>query len=300
MKSSLAEPAISDGALTDIQKNAVAGLLRSGLAVLAFAITEDFIRDRTAEVLRGFVSPNIKFTNLSDLLQHAVTISALKGILFRSEFQDKSNKITWILGELAPIANLQNDITNLSSYSFGHTRSNLTYKDITEILSAFGVDGGWSTLSIIAKRIGLGGAIDYSQAFKELANRRHRAAHSIKAQIPLNDLNDSINIILGICSAFDILLSQSLSDHNSGKLPNKANGYVSPKNILLRFISPHPTYTGKFREQTEIHVSNTFHTHKVYATLADAESEVGIKAKALKEQLVFLKSNGIPERWETW
>lgn len=300
LRTSLVEPAVSDGAPAEIQKNAVAGMLRSGLAVLAFAITEDFIKDRTAEVLKGFINTEINFGDLSESLQQAVTVSALKGILFRSELQDKSNKISWILGELEPVSNAALNISNLSRYSFGQARSNLTDKDPTDILSAFGVHGGWTAVSNIAKRIGLGGVLDYAQGFKDLAKRRHKAAHDTTAQIPLNDLNDSANTILGICCSFDILLSHALSNHNTGNIPNKNNGFISALNISFRFISPHPSLLGKYREQIEAHTNTTRHTVKVHATLEDANRDSATKAKTQKEQLVFLGRNGFPEHWETW
>ena len=300
LKRSLIEPAISDGAPTDTNKNAVAGMLRSGLAVLAFAITEDFIRDRTAEALRGFVNPGITFSDLSESLQHAVTISAMKGVLFRSELQEKSNRLSWVLNELVPITNAQTSIASLSPYSFGHARSNLSHKDPTDILAAFGVDGGWQSITTAAKRIGLGGILDYSQAFQDLAKRRHRAAHSVAAQIPLNDLIDSVNAILGICSGFDLLLSQALSLHNDGAPPTKSTGLVLSTSLVLRFISAHPTHAGMYREQTEVATTNTRHTYRVHATLADSLVAAGARALAQKEQLIILGSGGIPDRWNTW
>ena len=300
LRKSLIEPAISDGAPTDVDKNAVAGILRSGLAVLSFAITEDFIRDRTTEALQGFANPNIGFSDLSESLQQAVTISAMKGVLFRSEMQDKANRLSWVLSELIPIANAQKSIAKLSPYSFGHARSNLSHTDLTDILSAFGIDCGWQSITRAAKRIGLGGVLDNSQAFQNVAKRRHRAAHSLTAQIPLNDLSDSVNAILGIGSGFDILLSHALSLHNAGTPPTKASGMVTDSSLTLRFISSHPTQPGKFREQTEVATTNALHTFRVHSTLAESLAEAGARAKSQKEQLIVLGTGGIPDQWVTW
>jgi hypothetical protein len=300
LKKSLTEPALSDGTPTDIEKNAVARMLRSGLAVLAFAITEDFIRERTAEALRGFTNPKITFNNLSEPLQNAVTISAMKGILLRSELEEKSNQLAWFLNELPSIANVKTSISNLSKYSFGYNRSNLTNQDLKDIISAFGANGGWQTITQVAKRIGLGGILDYSQAFTGLAKRRHRAAHTVAAEIPLNDLNDSVNAILGICSGFDLLLSHALSLHNEGTPPTSNTSMVVASNLKFRFISAHPTQAGKFREQTEVDSSNTLNTYRVHATLADAIKEARPRALAQKEQLIILGNSGIPDSWITW
>lgn len=300
LKNSLSEPAISDGTPSDTEKNAVAVMLRSGLAVLAFAITEDFIRDRTAEALCGFTNPNITFNNLSESMKKAVTISAMKGILFRLKNEDKTNQPAWVLSQLHPIANVQTSISNLSKYSFGHDQSNLNSDVLNDILSAFGVNHGWQSVTQTAKRIGLGGILDYSQAFQELATRRHRAAHTITAQIPMNDLNDSIKAILGICAGFDLLLSQALSLHNAGTPPTSSTGLVIASSLKFRFISAHPKQVGMFREQTEVDNKKTLNTYRVHSTQQDAILEASPRAVAQKEQLIILGNDGIPDRWTTW
>lgn len=300
LKNSLSEPAISDGTPSDTDKNAVAGMLRSGLAVLAFAITEDFIRDRTAEALCGFTNPNITFNNLSESMKKAVTISAMKGILFRLKNEAETDQPAWILNQLHPIANVKTSISNLSKYSFGHDQSNLKSNVLNEILSAFGVNNGWQSITQTAKRIGLGGILDYSQAFQALAKRRHRAAHTIAAEIPMNDLNDSIKAILGICAGFDLLLSHALSLHNAGTPPTSSTGLVMASSLKFRFISAHPKQVGMFREQTEADNTNTLNTYRVHSTQKDAILEAGIRAVAQKEQLIILGNGGIPDRWTTW
>lgn len=300
LRDCLNDPAVADGPPSDIQKNAIASMLRNGLAVLAFAIVEDFIRDRTAEVLRGFSSTTVNFDDLSDELQNAVTISALGGILFRAKYQDKENKIPWVLGQIPPIANAATNITNLSQYSFGQSTSNIGDDEPAKILSAFGIAGGWTSIGATAKRIGLGGALDYAQAFKDLAKRRHSAAHNIAAKIPLNDLLNSLKTILGISCSFDLLLSKALAMHNSGIIPDKKKSPVSEKNLVLKFVSPHPSQIGKFREQIETSNGATLRTTKIFASLAEARTDVGARAIAKGAYIVFQASNGVPESWETW
>jgi hypothetical protein len=300
LRDSLNDPAVADGPPSDVQKNAIASMLRNGLAVLAFAITEDFIRDRTAEVLKGFSSTTVKFEDLSEDLQNAVTISALSGILFRAKYQEKVNKIPWVLGQIPPIAGAATTITNLSKFSFGQSSSNLGDDEPAKILGAFGVAGGWASIGSTAKRIGLGGALDYALAFKDLAKRRHSAAHNVAAKIPLNDLLNSVKTILGICCSFDLLLSRALAIHNTGKIPDKKKSPVSEKDLVLKFVSPHPTQTGKFREQVESSSGAALHTTRVFASLAEARTEVGSRALAQGAYIVFQASNGVPEAWETW
>lgn len=298
LRDCLAEPAAIDGTPHDLKKNAVAGMIRGGLAVMAFSITEAFIRERTGEVLNCFSSTHVTFNNLSEGLQKAVTISALKGVLFRSKFQDKSNEIAWVLGQIPTIANASTNISRLSPFAFGQSSSNLGDDDPTTILSAFGVSGGWATVSGIAKRIGLGGVLDCAQAFKDLSKRRHAAAHDVTALIPLNDLNDSLNAVLAICCSFDLLLSHALTLHNLRKFPNKTNGLIQQTDIKLRFISPHPTDSGKYREQVEGKAGSGPHTVKVHPSATDATNAAVQNAKGRQEHLIILASNGLPEGWE--
>lgn len=299
-KDSLTESAIADGTPADTKKNDVARMLRSGLAVLAFAITEAFIRDRTGEALRSFSNVDLKFNDLSEKLQQAVTISAMQGVLFRSKYQEKINQISWILGELPLIANAASNISHLSPYAFGQASSNLSEEDLTNILAAFGVGGGWAAISEVAKRIGLGGVLDYAQTFKELARRRHVAAHDVSVKIPLNDLNESVNIILGICCSFDLLLSHALAKHNIKQIPNKKNGLIKQTDLKLRFISPHPTDSGKFRERVEKSNGAGLHTIKIHSSRSVASKVTLPKARGLQEHVIFLGGNGFPEQWETW
>ncbi|TXH90254.1 MAG: hypothetical protein E6Q78_04715 [Rhodoferax sp.] len=300
LRDCLSDVAVADGPPADVKKNAIAGMLRNGLAVLAFAITEDFIRDRTAEILTGLSSTTVRFDDLSEELQHAVTISALNGILFRAKYQEKVNKIPWVLNQIPPIANASTNVTNLSKYSFGQSASNIAEDEPAKILGAFGVGGGWNAIGLTAKKIGLGGVLDYSQAFKDLAKRRHAAAHNVATQIPLNDLLNSIKTILGICCSFDLLLSKALAIHNTGSIPDKKNSPVSDQNISIRFISPHPSQSGKFREQVATVGNSKLHTTKVFASLQDARTQVGARAIAQGAYIVILGSNGVPEAWETW
>jgi RiboL-PSP-HEPN len=300
LRDSLGDSALADGPPANIQKNAVAAMLRNGLAVLAFAIIEDFIRDRTAEILNSFSSTTVKFDDLSEDLQQAITVSALNGILFKSKYQEKNNKIPWILAQLPPIASATTNITNLSKYSFGQSASNIADDEPAKILGAFGVAGGWNAIAATARRIGLGGALDYAQAFKDIAKRRHSAAHDTTTKIPLNDLINSVKTIIAICCSFDLLLSKALAIHNTGNIPDKKHSPVSEATLTLRFVSPHPKQVGKFREQVELPNSSKLHTKRVFATLLLAKAAAGKSASEKNAFLIFLESNGVPQTWETW
>jgi hypothetical protein len=286
---------VVDGLPTDTTKNAAAAMFRSGIAVLQFATIEAFLKERTGEALKSLSPTAIRFSDLSDKLQQAVTLSALQGILFQAKLQSKSSQVNWILQALPEVANAGTNISALSPYSFGHSSSNLSNEIIPTIFGAFGIDGGWNSINELAKLVGAGGTLDYSQAFKDLADRRHSAAHDVSINIPLNDLNSSTTTTLGICCAFDLLISHSVSLHNQNKVPNKASGLINHSHLKLRYISPHQTKTGSFSEQTR--TANGLHTKKVHTNLATAKSSALANPQ---EHLIVLNSKGLPEEWSSW
>ena len=294
----LSSPIVQDGLPSEIEKNLMAAMFRNGLAVLAFSMMEAFIRDRTAEILKSFSNISVRFSDLSESLQTAVTINALKAVVFKAGLREKPDQIAWALGKLPTITTSSTNIASLSELSFGHTRSNLLPADVTEILGSFGIEGGWSAILSIAQRVGLGGVPDYSQAFKDIGKRRHSAAHDATTNIPINDLNDSANSIIAICCAFDLLISHSLSIHNTGKVPKKTTGLIKVESIGLRFISTHPKKAGHFREQVE--KSKKLHTIKIHPSISAAEQACIAACSTNRQQLVQLGANSTPERWRTW
>ncbi len=305
LRNCLGEVNLADGSPSDTQKNEIAVMLRSGLAVLSFAITEAFIRERTAEILCSFNKSRVKFNDFSDKLQLAVTVDALKGVLFRSKFEDKSSRTNWILSNLLPIAQAENDVSTLSAYSFGYSKPNLDEENFKTVFVAFQIDGGWASILEIAKRVGLGGVLDYRQSFIDLSTRRHQAAHDATTRIPLTDLNDSVKAILGICSAFDILLSHSLAMHNLGQSKAIVSFPIRPQQIKLRFIAPDPKRAGRYLEMKESESSQpkqslVRRTVRIHDSRAEAEKAAISKCKRYKAQLVVLDSTGAPESWSPY
>jgi len=300
LRSCMAEQVVIEGPPAAHQQNQVASMFRNGLAVLEFATIEDFIRQRTAEVLDTF-SNTLSFDDLSEKLQTAVTTGALKAILFRQNYEP--DPIKWTFNQLKPVARAETNITSLSPLSFGQSSSNIGPDDVSNILSAFGIEGGWTSISTISRRVGIGGAVDYCQSFKNMATRRHKAAHNININIPLSDLVNTLTEIIGICCGFDLLLSHAHSLHNIRQVPKKSTGLVRQDNIKLRFISAHPTKLNAFREQIET-VNSTnqtiAHTVKIHNSIAAAKTAAVNNCALNRQQLVILDARSIPEMWFTW
>lgn len=237
----LNETNLNDGAPTEYLRNQIASMMRQGLAVLIFAALESFVRERTAECLRGFDPNAITFSDLSDELQRATILGAIDGLVFRSKFEDKTNRHTWALQQLKNIASSDTSLANISHLSFASNKANLDDEDIPNVLKAFGIEDVWKNITDVSKRAGMGGLLDAKAQFSQMRKTRHLSAHDVTSIVPHANLSSSIQAIRGIGVGFDMLLSHSLSLHNEGKIPGKASEpKVETVHIKFLFLAAIP------------------------------------------------------------
>ncbi len=300
IQASLSEASVNDGAPTEVLKNGVASVLRNGLAVLCFTCLESFIKERTAEILNSFDASAVNFSALPKSLQSAVTLGALRGLIFRVKNEPKNSQIQWALNHVTIIASSSTSVANLSPLSFGNEASNIRKEDITGILSAFGVEDGWVNMTQLCKRVGLGGILDCSADFKSIAESRHKAAHSASAHTPIGDLTSHLQSARAIGITFDLLLSEACHRHNKLRhLPTKPITLESQ--IKLRFLSPHPTLVGHVKEETElIGPPRSLTTYHVHPDLATARTLALPRSATLNEHLVEVDTSAIPIQWTNW
>lgn len=226
--------------------NGMANLLRKGLGIVAFNILEDYIKSRTEEALNYLPHTNIKFANLTDILQEASTLGTLNALVFRSKLEKKAGG-DWknlIQEEALKIHSTKNANYEISKYSFVSANPNIGTEDVTLILKAFGIQGGWNTLKIVSDKIG-GGIADLSQSYKNASERRHLAAHTASFKYDYNWLSGIKNEILAIAASFDILLAArcrqvrlnsllALDEHQIADALEYR--YLEPKNSLYREV----------------------------------------------------------------
>ncbi len=201
-----------------IDHNNVAKILRNGMAVIGFVTLEDFLISRTKEALGELSSYGINFNDLPDELRYRTTVHALNAINRLASFEDtKEDKIQFVQNSSLKVASTLNSSYSLIEIAFGYHNSNLNDKEIKEILKAFKMDDPWGHMNNISSRIGLT-ALPLDNSFKNAAERRHRAAHTVNANTPITDLTGFIKEALGIAIAFDALTSTALhlfKTHNS-------------------------------------------------------------------------------------
>lgn len=305
LKDCLNDPAVIDSAPADVAHNARARMLRQGLAVLVFSTVETFIRERTGEVLRSFTNPTLMFADLSPELQKATTLGALEGVRFRLKLQPASNKIPWLISNLAPISGATVDVRNLSDHSFGYSASNIGEDDVAEILRSFGINSPWSQMTSLTTRLGIA-ILDAEAEFEAIKKRRHSSAHALTGQVLYADLQNSVRSSLGICLAFDLLLSHSRGLFNVRVGPGHGGRpLLTHRDVGIVFVASRPG-AARFVVKNEqlpppspVLKRATVRMFPAGAVLAAVTYGEQYAARR-RRQLVVLDASSIPAKWATW
>lgn len=201
-------PTLVDNSLTTTtEHNEIANLLRKGLSIVAFNILEDYIKKRTLEALSDIANSGMPFLNLPESLQEASISQALSSLQFQSALYKRENLDYKLLiqNETKKISSTLSTPFDLSSYSFVSSGSNITSNEITDLIKAFGIIGGWNKLKSISDNIGAG-ILDLNQAYTNAAKRRHKSAHSASFRYDLSWLQSLKYEIIGIAASLDIAL----------------------------------------------------------------------------------------------
>ena len=296
----LESPVLIDLAPSEVSHNRRAAMLRQGQAVLLFSAMETFLRDRTAEVLQSFDAAVVSFSGLSEKLQTAVTLGAMHGLQNRVKAQDKQLQSSWLMTEAAAIASASTSLSTLSRYSFAHDRSNIAEDDVSNILSAFGVDKPWESITAVTGRSGAS-LPDAKAEFIAIKKRRHSSAHVVTGAVPHADLEQSLLAVRSICAAFDLLISKARILANRGNFPGVGgNSKLIGATLSLVFVQPR---SGKFivvREQQappQPPLRRT--TVRVLDDLAAAQRFGRTYASKSGSFLLLRDASGIPRDWET-
>ncbi len=222
---------------SEILHNSRARLYRNGLAVVGFTALEDFLKSRTSEVLTTIGNGYAKFADLPDRIKDAATIGALKAVNFHANIVKHrgDDVLAFIQHEAGLIASTTQPSFQISGFSLGWNKSNLSDADINEILGAFQIKNGWGEIARIAHKVGLG-IPSLQGSFKNAALRRHAAAHVAHTESEVIDLQDFRREALAIALGFDILLSRCLRlilDTNKEYLSGKSDTVTSRGSILF-------------------------------------------------------------------
>jgi len=274
---------------TDHEHNLRASILRNGIAVIGFSILEHFIRERTGEILQAFGRVRVPFDELPSRLQSIATIGAIRGVSFRQKFHDDPTGFTQ--AEASVIASSLGTRYQISKYSVGWDNSNLSIKDVDTIFSAFGIDGGWTIVDAIAKRLDLS-IPSAKESFKNAADRRHNAAHNVATVIQPSHLEAYDREAYAIAVGFDMVMTkayQRVYEADRGYLDEKVK--ITLSDIATRIVKH---VHSKWKEFVEGKRRAVRAADTRQAVWLDARR----RAKANGEFLTCIDADGFPCEWE--
>ena len=208
-EAALEDQNIVQRAPSDHSWNIKAQLLRNGLAVVCFSILENFLRERTTEILKRLTSANIAFRQLPNKLHEYATLYALEAAAFQLKQHDAQRD------DISYVQNIARQISSTAHYpfefceiAFGYSSFNLSESQIEKFLLAFGVEKPWETIGVVAASARVGSLKTRGRsAYEALARRRHSAAHNPNTNVQPSDLKASFNDAFSIALAYDVILS---------------------------------------------------------------------------------------------
>lgn len=290
----LKKDAIVTKSFSEKEHNSAARILRNGLAVIGFAMMEDFIKARTSEIMEKIGTGRTSFGELSILLQRAAAVDILSSLKFQASLREMDANATIKLFQdaSAQINSTTSAVYDIHPMVFGYDKSNINENTVENILNALWCKEGWQTLKSIGHKCGVG-IPDLKAAFKNSALRRHQAAHDASAAVEFSELESFHKEIISICMCFDLLISiglRKILDRDAYIVVN--SNPLASRHVAVRFIDQK---MGKFSES----IPGGKRVIKNYSTLKDAKDSVLPKAKSSCEAVVVRAEDGTIKSWYT-
>ena len=283
------EPLIDDGILPS-DHNGVANLLRKGLGIVAFNILEDYIKNRTKEALLYVSHSGVSFTRLTDSLQEASTLGAIRALAFHANIHKKDGN-DWkllIQDEALKIHSTKKPTYALSNYSLVSSRPNIGANEVSDLLRSFGISDGWNKLKIVSDSIG-GGLPDLQQSYKNIAERRHNSAHKADYDYDYRWLENIRNEIIAIAVSLDVLLSARCRQI-SADLSKAIKSHDINNGLNFRFLEKSGS---EYRETSVI----GGRARKIWSLLDDAVNGIKPNLISKKEFLIILDDSRRINDW---
>ncbi|MEV4519212.1 hypothetical protein AB0J77_03195 [Micromonospora tulbaghiae] len=210
VQDALAQPLLIDQTLMDIAHNNRAKILRNGLMVVAFNALEDFLRQRSAELLKLISRTSLKFGDLPRELVLAATAEAMRAAHTHAMIASKQGDDPIPLLQLAAaeVASTSNGPLSLSRFALGYNGSNVTADEVGSMLKTLNVADAWNEMTRLGSRVGLG-AVPLKDAYAQGLRLRNQAAHWAGANVQPTELLTFCQQAKAIALGFDLLGSRA-------------------------------------------------------------------------------------------
>jgi hypothetical protein len=292
----LQQESIVTKSLSEIPHNAQARLFRNGLAVVSFAMLEDFIKERTAEITQQVGNGVTAFADLPHALRVAATAGVTKALNFQSKLLDRRSNdyFAHYQTHSEMIASTKQSRFRISPFAFGYDQPNLNAEAVKNILTSFHIKDPWNAIRAVSIQTGVG-IPALKETFENAMYRRHKAAHNADTDIELSDLSAFATEIRGIALSIDLLLSLALRkmlDGEHGFLDGSDK--ITSDMIDLRVIS-FDSSTKMWREVVSGKKRATAR-NKDFETL---KVDCFKRARPRQQGVVVHNARGLPKEWYT-
>jgi hypothetical protein len=269
-----------------------ARILRNGLSVAGLTLIEEFIRERTAEIVEYISRARLPISALPVDLRKAVTNTAVRNLAYqvRGLIRDDLDPVPLIHETSRALASTQRTPSTLSRIALHWADSNVGTSHIGWVLKTLGVDRPWEQMTDLATRSGftVGPMMD---VFGAALRERHSAAHRFDKDSLLLDVRSFPRNALAFAIGFDALASRAAALCAAQNPAYLGGRKVIAADVVFRFLDD--TGAG-YSEIPEGGAAIATH-----ARLPNARSAALGRAPKSGEVVVQRDRNTVPVWWQS-
>ncbi|MEX2374865.1 MAG: hypothetical protein WD942_04660 [Dehalococcoidia bacterium] len=269
-----------------------ARLARNGLAVVGFAVLEDFVRHRCRELVAHMSLGPAAFAELPDALRSAVSEGVVSTLLAQVRQLRRSDEdpLELIQDTGRALASTKTGALEISPLALLWDGSNLNSSDLQAILKALGVKDAWRKMSALCQSAGFA-VLDARAAFDELARNRHRSAHLADHDATVLSIRSLPRVALAVGFAFDALASKAAHHCHLASHDYLLEGYdLVADDVPLRFLDDRGTDWAEVRQGRK-------RAYRIHATRGVGRAEAIKRCIDAGETLVVRDRSGHPTDW---
>lgn len=267
-------------------------LLRNGAAVVGLAIVEDFLRDRSTEVLKALGRGSLPLDALPISLQQIVTVGTtrLLATQVQASERDGDDPLPLIQATGRSFASSARTPMTMPGIALHWRGSNVTVDHVETTLKALQVSHPWMELTQFCRRCGFLLPGSLQEVFRSAIKERHKAAHEALNDVVIHDVRSFGRHSLAVAIGFDALLSRAARRCRDRDPSYVAGNPVVESTIGIRFLDD----TGAGYEESGGVGTPVVATHPT----ASAARRLAItRAASAGEVVVQRDRNGAPVWW---
>lgn len=201
------------GRHSGILENPGLDVLRRGAAITGLVMLEDFIRNRTEELLDAMQRWPARYEDLPRRFRHRATIEALPLIARFAQMlrgRDDENYEAEIIAQVRRMVSVSPPRFQFTKFIAGDYTGNISDTETQKLLKAFQVKDCWRSMQKLSADVGFG-VPSVEEVLKTIVDNRHRSAHAARYTPTASDVMElpySLRLV-GIC--IDAALSASVT-----------------------------------------------------------------------------------------